>query len=203
MPGLVVILPLALLLAARLWAQRRLKRRAPLVTPPRGHLSVVAWLLLFLVTLASAVEAAWAGRVSPGRLGAGLGLIASALALRAVALARLGAWYHEGIAVREGHRVVRDGIYRYLRHPLHLALVVEMAGLAALGGQAAGALATALAVGVLLVRNLAEERALSRALGDPYREYLATRAWDLVDVIPPWRHLSGYRGRPLQPGGSP
>ncbi|MGE0707977.1 MAG: isoprenylcysteine carboxylmethyltransferase family protein [Planctomycetota bacterium] len=177
-------LPLAALLGARLWAQHRLKQQAPLQAPARGWPSVVSWFLIFVALIGAALLAAARGELTPARYALGFALVLPSLALRAAALRAIGGWYHEGIAVRVGQQVVREGVYRRLRHPLHLALLVEMAGLATWAGSALPWAGVLLALGIALARNHGEERAMLRALGAPYRAYLAGPAWDLVDLLP-------------------
>jgi len=69
-----------------------------------------------------------------------------------------------------GHRVVREGPYRIVRHPMYTSLIVLMVAIALLLGSWL-ALVPALAIAVLLVvRTWLEDRMLTRELPG-YREY--------------------------------
>ncbi|MBL4847235.1 MAG: hypothetical protein JKY65_17080 [Planctomycetes bacterium] len=182
-PFSAVAIPLGVLLLVRLLAQERLKRRAPVEGPARGWVSVWTWFALYLGLLALALRAAWSGLDVP-TFGVGLGAVALAYALRGAALCEIAGWYHEGIAVRAGQTVVQSGVYRRLRHPLHLSLLVECLGLAVWAGSATGWGAVIVVLAVLVWRNRDEEAALLERLGRRYADYLRTPAWDLIDLVP-------------------
>lgn len=56
-------------------------------------------------------------------------LLALGTGMRFVALGQMGAGYSGTIIIREGHNLTRSGVYRLVRHPLHLALVMELLGM--------------------------------------------------------------------------
>ena len=56
-------------------------------------------------------------------------LLALGTGARFVALAQLGMGYSGAIIIRENQALVRTSIYRLVRHPLHLALLVELLGM--------------------------------------------------------------------------
>jgi protein-S-isoprenylcysteine O-methyltransferase Ste14 len=119
------------------------------------------------------------GLPRPLRLGAGAALAASAAALGAAALGR---FRRAGTAVepwRPSAALVTDGVYRFTRNPIYLALALLYLG-AALATDSVVALALLLPllavvqVGVIL----REERYLERRFGDKYRSYRASvRRW--------------------------
>lgn len=75
------------------------------------------------------------------------------------------------IQTERGHVVVRDGPYRYVRHPMYTSIIVLMIGMAlALGSWLA--VVPAVLIGVLfVVRTLLEDRMLADGL-DGYRAYV-------------------------------
>ena len=74
------------------------------------------------------------------------------------------------IQADRGHRVVRDGPYRFVRHPMYTSLIVLMSSMALLLGSWL-ALAPALLIAALLVvRTVFEDRMLNDLLPG-YREY--------------------------------
>ena len=170
----------AVLLALRLGAQWWARGSRP-AGPVRGRLSVIAWFWLYCALLGAALlrvhqtgEVAWAG----------VAVIGLALLLRLAGLVALRGRYHEAIALQDDHSVVRHGVYRALRHPLHLSLLLEMAGLALLTGALWSVACVAVTLAVLLDRNRSEERVLLAELGEDYADYLRGPAWDLVDLLP-------------------
>jgi protein-S-isoprenylcysteine O-methyltransferase Ste14 len=69
-----------------------------------------------------------------------------------------------------GHRVVQNGPYRYVRHPMYAGLIALIAGMALLLGSWLALIPAALAGGMLIVRIALEERVLLDGL-DGYRDY--------------------------------
>lgn len=86
------------------------------------------------------------------------------------------------IQQERGHQVVTTGPYRYVRHPMYLGLLLQVAGIPMLLGSAwsaACALATALSV---IVRTALEDRTLQRDLPG-YAEYARRTRFRLVPGI--------------------
>ena len=75
--------------------------------------------------------------------------------------------------------IVADGVYRYTRNPMYLALaVVLMAWAVKLGNVAAFAGLPVFVVYMTWFQVKPEERALTEKFGTPYREYMArVRRW--------------------------
>jgi protein-S-isoprenylcysteine O-methyltransferase Ste14 len=113
------------------------------------------------------------GGVVPGWvLGLGLGLVVASSALRLWAIRTLGRFFTSNVRVLEGHRVVRSGPYRLLRHPSYTGALGMALGTACLLGSAWGLLCVlVLSVPAYLHRMHAEEAALAAGLGDEYRDY--------------------------------
>jgi len=105
----------------------------------------------------------------------GLGLLfyAGALALRERAMRDLGRFFSPDIEIRKEHQVVREGLYRYMRHPLLACMGWEIVGL----GLVFNAYRSLFWVGLgfymplLLIRKTLEERTLVQSLGEDYRIY--------------------------------
>jgi protein-S-isoprenylcysteine O-methyltransferase Ste14 len=115
---------------------------------------------------------------SPSALGA-FALIAAGLWLRRRALAALGPHFSIKLVLRDDHRLVETGPYRWIRHPNYAGLVLVMLG-TALVLQSPLALAAVVLVWLpaLLLRIRQEEDALREHLGEPYARY-ARRTWRL------------------------
>jgi protein-S-isoprenylcysteine O-methyltransferase Ste14 len=147
--------------------------------------------LLFLGTLAVGAALDFGAiRVSTGlpgwlRLGAGAVLAAAALGLAAGALSR---FRRAGTAVepwRPSTALVTDGVYRFTRNPIYVAMTFLYLGLAlAMDSAVALVLLPPLLVLMRIGVVSREERYLERKFGDDYRRYRAS--------VPRW--LQG--GRP-------
>ncbi|MEJ2720876.1 MAG: isoprenylcysteine carboxylmethyltransferase family protein [bacterium] len=103
---------------------------------------------------------------------AGFGLLVAGLIVRWAAILTLGRLFTTNVAIQTGHRIVRTGLYRRVRHPAYSGLLLAFAGL----GVAFGSWLSLAAVMVpitaaVLYRIHVEERALIGAFGEEYREY--------------------------------
>ena len=87
------------------------------------------------------------------------------------------------IAIEEDHRLVTNGMYRYIRNPQYLGMTLLLFGYAlSLGGSIVGSIT---AIGLLWImhsRIKVEEELLLSTFGDEYREYMK-RTWRLVPHI--------------------
>jgi protein-S-isoprenylcysteine O-methyltransferase Ste14 len=89
-------------------------------------------------------------------------------------------WRFSGlVAIQPGHRLETGGIYRFIRHPSYLGLLVNAAGWALAFRSAVGLLLAALLLPPLLARIRAEETLLRAAFGNEYEAYRA-RTYRLI-----------------------
>lgn len=99
-------------------------------------------------------------------------LCAAGLTLRYISRKTLGRFFTIGVVKQEGHTVIQDGPYRYLRHPGYFGFVLFYAGLPLLVGNWLGlALLSLPALAVLILLVAVEDKQLAEKLGEPYREY--------------------------------
>ncbi len=75
------------------------------------------------------------------------------------------------LQVVEGHRLVKDGLYKHVRHPLYLGETIRNFGLVLIFSSIYGVLFIAVGTIFLLLRIRIEEKMLIEAFGDDYREY--------------------------------
>jgi protein-S-isoprenylcysteine O-methyltransferase Ste14 len=179
------ILQLAPLLATLVLRQALVNAlRQPVAGRPArgGRASIVGWYVAYFAIFALALCRLWSEPLASQPWGGYL-VIWIGIGLRLVSLRQIGAYYDVLIVLKQGHRLVDRGPYRFLRHPLHFALHLEMAGLAILAGAAAAWMALALSLVILAGRNVQEERALEAFFGAEYRAY-RRRAWDIIDLLP-------------------
>jgi len=91
------------------------------------------------------------------------------------AVRALGRHMTPRIQVQEGHRLVQEGPYAYIRHPAYTAILTSAAGLSLLYLSPILAGLFVLLAGVAVYRAGLEEDLLSspEAFGEEYREYVA------------------------------
>jgi protein-S-isoprenylcysteine O-methyltransferase Ste14 len=112
----------------------------------------------------------------------GVVLFAVGGALRLWPVYVLGHRFSGLVAIQPGHTLVTDGIYRIIRHPSYLGLVLNSLGWGLAFRSGVGVLLTALMLVPLLARIRAEERLLLAQFGDEYESYRA-RTWRLIPGV--------------------
>jgi protein-S-isoprenylcysteine O-methyltransferase Ste14 len=99
------------------------------------------------------------------------------LLLRWWSFLTLGKYFTVVVKTSEDQPVVDRGPYRVLRHPSYTGLLLAfLGGGIMLGNWVSAAVSLALILIALIYRIRIEERALTDALGDRYREFAASRA---------------------------
>ena len=109
---------------------------------------------------------AW--RCSPSAAGCGCGRWSA-----------LGDRFSGLVAIQPGHRLVTDGVYRLIRHPSYLGLLIGSLGWSFAFRSGLGIIVTALTLPPLLARVNAEERLLQAHFGAEYDAYRA-RTWRMI-----------------------
>jgi len=94
----------------------------------------------------------------------------------------LGRRFSGLVAIQSGHTLATTGIYRRIRHPSYLGLLLTALGWAFGFRSGVGLLLLALLIPPLIRRIQAEERLLETQFGAEYRAYVA-RTWRLVPGI--------------------
>jgi protein-S-isoprenylcysteine O-methyltransferase Ste14 len=103
----------------------------------------------------------------------GVGLFAAGGLLRIWAVFVLGRRFSGLVAIQPGHTLVTTGVYRVIRHPNYLGLLVNSLGWALAFRSAVGVLLTALMLLTLLARIRSEETLLRTQFGAEYDAYRA------------------------------
>ena len=75
------------------------------------------------------------------------------------------------LQIVEDHRLVTDGYYKHIRHPVYLGEIGRAVGLAITLSSLYGLVFTILGVVFLLIRIEIEEKMLIEAFGEEYKEY--------------------------------
>ena len=109
----------------------------------------------------------WAFRVF------GLVVFAAAIWLVHRSHADLGRQWSSTVEFRDEHRLVTDGVYRRVRHPMYAAHIIwGVAQALLLPNFVAGPLALLVMVAILNARAPREERAMTARFGEHYRAYM-------------------------------
>ncbi len=69
------------------------------------------------------------------------------------------------------HQLVKDGLYKHIRHPLYLGEILRNLGFVAIFSSGYGILIVLLASTLLLFRIEIEEKMLMAVFGEEYKEY--------------------------------
>ena len=101
----------------------------------------------------------------------GVVLFAAGGALRIWPVFVLGHRFSGLVAIQPGHTLVTTGLYRLVRHPSYLGLLVNSLGWALAFRSGVGVLLTALLIPPLVARIRAEERLLRSHFGGEYEVY--------------------------------
>ena len=112
----------------------------------------------------------------------GVVLYAAGGALRLWPVFVLGGRFSGLVAIQPGHTLVTDGIYRTIRNPSYLGLLVLSLGWALAFRSLAGVLLVALMIPPLIARIRSEETLLRSQFGEEYAAYCA-RTWRLFPAL--------------------
>jgi protein-S-isoprenylcysteine O-methyltransferase Ste14 len=96
------------------------------------------------------------------------------MALRWWAMLTLGRFFNPLVTIRHDHRVIRSGPYARIRHPAYAGSLITLVGLGVALGSWAGLIGMVLVLFLgFWLRMSREEEALTAALGQEYRDYMA------------------------------
>jgi protein-S-isoprenylcysteine O-methyltransferase len=110
-------------------------------------------------------------------------LVLAGMGIRVWALDTLGRFFTMPITIHADHRIVRDGPYRWIRHPAYTGGFLTAVGLPLALGTPLGVLASLAFCGAAYVYRIRiEEAALVGRFGDDYRRY-AKGTWRLLPGI--------------------
>jgi protein-S-isoprenylcysteine O-methyltransferase Ste14 len=158
-------------------------RRSRSITVARSHKTARETLLLVLAWVGFFVPLIWI--VSPafsfadyplrsGPLVAGLACLAIGLWLFFRSHADLGTNWSITLELRQEHRLITQGVYRTIRHPMYTALMLYSVGQALVIPNWVAGFSNVTAFAVLLALRLgAEERMMAEQFGDEYAAYSA------------------------------
>lgn len=155
---------------------RVVKVAASYKTPQETGLLVIAWVGFFVPLIWVASPAFSFAEYAPRTdlLVAGVMCLVSGLSLFYRSHADLGTNWSVTLEVREQHRLITQGVYRRIRHPMYLALALYSIGQALVIPNWVAGPSNLIAFAILFaLRVRAEERMMVQEFGDEYRAYSA------------------------------
>jgi protein-S-isoprenylcysteine O-methyltransferase Ste14 len=105
-------------------------------------------------------------------LSVGLGMVLAGVLIRFVAIVTLKRNFSGLLRIREGHTLIKTGIYRWVRHPAYLGAIILFLGFPVMLSSVLGFLVTLLLIPVLLHRIKLEESMLIGRFGAEYEDYM-------------------------------
>jgi protein-S-isoprenylcysteine O-methyltransferase Ste14 len=136
--------------------------------------------LLWITILFSVAIGVYAGLHPPGHIAfhstivsiSGMIFILSGLVLRWIAILTLQRQFTVDVAITNNHRLVRNGIYRFIRHPAYSGSLLSFIGLGMVFSNYLSILIIFVPICIaFLYRIKVEEKALTAALGNEYLDY--------------------------------
>jgi protein-S-isoprenylcysteine O-methyltransferase Ste14 len=112
----------------------------------------------------------------------GLLLFCIGVSVRIMALKALGEHFSAYVTLQPNHRLVRDGIYRCIRHPLYLSLLLVPTGVALVFDSYLALPILALATIFVCDRIRKEERLLEVHFGHEFENYRRD-TWRLIPLV--------------------
>jgi len=157
-------------------ALSRRARAAPSANHDQGTLRVL-WIVIFLSIMLGLYCASHFPAADLGHrrlwVTAGVVLFTLALMLRWWAIIVLGRFFTVDITIAKDHKLIEAGPFRYIRHPSYTGVILAFLGFALTFANAAVIVAIVVPIFCALVYRMnVEERALTAALGEPYRAYM-------------------------------
>ncbi|AKM02949.1 MULTISPECIES: methyltransferase family protein [Burkholderia cepacia complex] len=142
--------------------------------------AVSGFLLAYLPALTDRLDVWTFGGDTVRWLGVALYIAGGALRIWPVFV--LGKRFSGLVAIQPGHTLVTDGIYRRIRNPSYLGLLVNSVGWALAFRSGVGVLLVALMIVPLVARIRSEEALLRSQFGADYDAYCA-RTWRLLPGV--------------------
>ena len=162
---------------AAYWTMTWLRvKRTKTSEPIMGRLSTILPLVI-------AFELLFSNSASIGPLGwrflpveialtwAGIAMTAFGAALAIWARYTLGEYWSARVTLKEGHRIIRSGPYRFVRHPIYTGMLVASTGTALVVGEWRAVLAVLTLLVVHSFKARREERLLTSEFGPEYLAY--------------------------------
>ncbi len=101
----------------------------------------------------------------------GLALIVIGFTILLVAHLTIRLFHASTLVIRQDHKLITHGIYRFTRHPMYLGAIMVTIGLPVYTSSLYGFLTMSVLIPIVLNRIRMEEKLLTDEFGDAYRKY--------------------------------
>ncbi len=102
----------------------------------------------------------------------GLAMMIVGIAIRWTAVLTLRKYFTVNIVIQEGHKVIKSGIYRFVRHPSYSGALISFWGMGLVFSNAISLAVLVVPVTIGFIKRIdIEEAALLEAFGEEYEEY--------------------------------
>jgi len=159
------------------------KGAKPFEKSDRGSYFVISVTVFIALAVGIWIRVANIGTLSGLFQWIGLIVIVIGVFIREWALVKLGRFFSRTVQIEPGHKVIKEGPYRWIRHPAYTGMLLVDTGLImAIGTWLGTVLTFVIIAGGLLYRISVEEKTLLQTFGDEYRTYMS-QTWKL---FPGW-----------------
>jgi len=94
----------------------------------------------------------------------------------------LGRQYSADVTIQEGHHLITNSIYRYIRHPRYLGVIALSVGVSCIFRSWIGLVASLIFLVILLYRMKDEESLMHKEFGGEWEAYYK-RSWRLIPYL--------------------
>jgi len=116
----------------------------------------------------------WTARIIPAGIALylGSGLILTGMIIRFAAIRSLGKFFTVNLGIQDNHRLIRTGLYKYIRHPSYSGSLLSFAGFClSLNNWLSLLIIMIPVIATFINRINIEEKLLLRQFGSEYKEY--------------------------------
>ena len=93
------------------------------------------------------------------------------LVLTISSMKRLGRFWGLSIEIKQNHKLIKDGVYRYMRHPYYVGVIFEITGFILFANSYYMFTLAILLFLILILRITIEERVMTSEFGKEYEKY--------------------------------
>ena len=101
----------------------------------------------------------------------GTGMVWTGICIRFLAIKKLGKLFTTDVTIHNNHRLIKDGIYKYFRHPSYLGLLLSCFGLVIMILRIFPLLVFLFLMVIYAYRAKVEEKVLVKTFGSEYIDY--------------------------------
>jgi protein-S-isoprenylcysteine O-methyltransferase Ste14 len=136
----------------------------------------IIWISIFLSITAGVLSAGFFDTRISGNMiipSAGLAIILSGMLLRFISVLTLGRFFTVDVTIRQDHKIIKKGVYMYIRHPSYTGSVLSFIGFGlSLNNWVSLLVVNIPIIAAFLYRIRIEEKLLTEQFGTEYSEYM-------------------------------